>query len=169
MKERSTRRKWVDPDDAPEWPDEVWDRAEIAIGGKVVRPSSGTLTRRGRPPLGEAPKRQVTLRLAPHVLDHFKAGGAGWQTRIGEVLERHVAGTSMEQDRSSTLAETRREYMVDDLTNRGPQDRSRVNVNEPWEVRYWCGQFGCTEEQLRQAVGKVGVMRDNVERELRGR
>ena len=59
--------------------------------------------------------------------------------------------------------------MVDDLTNRGPQDRSRVNVNEPWEVRYWCGQFGCTEEQLRQAVGKVGVMRDNVERELRGR
>lgn len=35
--------------------------------------------------------------------------------------------------------------MVDDLSNRGPADRSRVNVNEPWELRYWTGVFGCTE------------------------
>ena len=59
--------------------------------------------------------------------------------------------------------------MADDLTNRGPQDRSRVNVNEPWELRYWTQHFGVTEAQLRAAVSAVGVSRDAVERHLRGR
>jgi hypothetical protein len=59
--------------------------------------------------------------------------------------------------------------MVDDLTNRGPQDRSRVNVNEDWELRYWCRTFGCTEQQLRDAVRKVGVSVEAVRRELSGR
>lgn len=91
-RKRSTEPSWSDPDDAPEWSDEVFARAEIAVGAKVVRPAEGTLMRRGRPPLGEAAKQQVTLRLAPQVLEHFKASGTGWQTRISEVLERHVAG-----------------------------------------------------------------------------
>ena len=71
---------WVDPDDPLEWPDEVWDRAQFSVGGKVVRPAEGTLTKRGRPPMGDAAKQQVTLRLAPKVLEHFKASGTGWQT-----------------------------------------------------------------------------------------
>ena len=87
---KSTKDNWIDPDDAPEWPDEVWDRAQFSIGGKVIRPATGTLTRRGRPPVGDAPKQQVTLRLPRQVIEHFKAGGAGWQTRISEVLARHA-------------------------------------------------------------------------------
>jgi hypothetical protein len=59
--------------------------------------------------------------------------------------------------------------MVDDLKNRGPADRARVNVNEPWEVRWWCQEFGCTEQQLRDAVRKVGVSADAVRRELGSR
>jgi len=47
--------------------------------------------------------------------------------------------------------------MPDDLTQRGPQDRSRINIHEPWEVRYWCSHFGCTEQQLRNAVAAAGV------------
>ena len=58
--------------------------------------------------------------------------------------------------------------MADDLTNRGPADRDRVNVNEDWEVRYWCGEFGCTEDELRAAVRAVGPMRADVERRLQG-
>jgi uncharacterized protein (DUF4415 family) len=81
---------WHDPDDGIEWPDEVWDRAQIAIGAKVIRPATGTLTKAGRPPVGNAPKQQVTLRLPREVIAHFKAGGPGWQTRIGEVLQRHM-------------------------------------------------------------------------------
>ena len=57
--------------------------------------------------------------------------------------------------------------MSDDLNNRGPQDRSRVNVNEEWERRYWCREFGCTEEQLGAAVQKVGVSADKVRAYLR--
>jgi hypothetical protein len=57
--------------------------------------------------------------------------------------------------------------MADDLTNRGAQDRARVNVNEAHEVKYWTGKFGCTEAQLRAAVSKVGVMSADVEKELK--
>jgi hypothetical protein len=46
--------------------------------------------------------------------------------------------------------------MSDDLKNRGPADRSRVNVKEPSEVKYWRKQFGCTEQQLRQAIAAAG-------------
>lgn len=56
--------------------------------------------------------------------------------------------------------------MADDLSKRGTPDRSRVNVNEPHEVRYWTEKFGCTEEQLRAAVGRVGVMARDVEEAL---
>jgi uncharacterized protein (DUF4415 family) len=69
-------------DEAPEWTEEDFARAEIRIGD--------TLIRRGRPPLAR-PKEAVKLRLSPDVLDHFRAGGPGWQTRINETLEKAVA------------------------------------------------------------------------------
>jgi hypothetical protein len=46
--------------------------------------------------------------------------------------------------------------MADDLKNRGPQDRSRVNVNEEWELAYWSKEFGVSPAQLQAAVEKVG-------------
>ena len=92
---KNSNDSW-DPDTAPEIPDDAWDRAQIAIGGKVVRPATGTLTKRGRPPVGEATKQQVTLRLAPKVIDHFKATGSGWQTRMNAVLERYVSRSRSE-------------------------------------------------------------------------
>jgi BrnA antitoxin of type II toxin-antitoxin system len=115
-KSENTKASWIDPDEPPEWPDEVWDRAEIAVGGVVIRPATGTLTKRGRPPVGDAPKQQVTLRLPRHVLEHFKAGGAGWQTRIGEVLARHAeadadaGGVGASSPRSARVGEMRGAY-----------------------------------------------------------
>lgn len=44
---------------------------------------------RGRPKLAR-PKEQVSLRLSADVLDHFRAGGAGWQARIDEALREAV-------------------------------------------------------------------------------
>ena len=85
---RSSATSWVDPDDAPEWTIEEWAGAEIAVGDKVVRP--GAWRKPGRPPLGEHPKRQVTLRLDPDVLDRFRADGPGWQGRINEALRKAV-------------------------------------------------------------------------------
>ncbi len=86
-KEKTSRRAWVDPDDAPEWTDDQWDRAEFAIGGKVIRPANGTLTKPGRPK-SAFPKKSVHLRLSPDVLEHFRKSGPGWQTRIDETLRK---------------------------------------------------------------------------------
>ena len=71
----------------PEWTDAQLDRAELAIGGKVIRPAAGTLTKRGRPKKTDA-KVSVHLRLSPAVLKHFRARGPGWQTRIDEALRK---------------------------------------------------------------------------------
>jgi Protein of unknown function (DUF3606) len=56
--------------------------------------------------------------------------------------------------------------MADDLKNRGAQDRSRVNVHEDYEVRYWTGKWGVTKEQLVEAVQRAGVSAQAVAREL---
>ena len=69
---------WVDPDDAPILTAEIAARAEVREGGKVIRPATGTLTRMGRPPLGDTAKKQATLRLDSDVVAAFRAGGAGW-------------------------------------------------------------------------------------------
>jgi len=77
---------WVDPDDAPEWTDEMFDRAQLSIGGVVIRPATGTLTRGpGRPKI-EHPKRQVSVRLDADVLDALRASGPGWQSRMNAAL-----------------------------------------------------------------------------------
>ncbi|UVH54706.1 DUF3606 domain-containing protein [Variovorax paradoxus] len=56
--------------------------------------------------------------------------------------------------------------MVDDLKNRGPADRSRINVHEAWELGYWTGVLGVSEAKLREAVKAVGVMVVDVRRYL---
>ena len=47
--------------------------------------------------------------------------------------------------------------MADDLTNRGPADRARINVHEPWELRWWCKELGVTPERLKELVQQYGV------------
>lgn len=69
-------------DDAPELTDEQLARADLYEGERLIR--------RGRPPK-ERPKEAVKLRLSPDVLDHYRAGGPGWQTRINATLEQAVA------------------------------------------------------------------------------
>ena len=76
-----------DEDDTPEWSEEMFRRAEIRDGDRIVRPASGTLTKRGRPK-AEQPKQQVTLRLDQAVLDGFRSAGPGWQSRINDALRK---------------------------------------------------------------------------------
>ena len=81
---------WVDPDDAPEWSEEMLSRAEIAEGGKVLRPATGTVRGRGRPRV-EAPKRQISVRLDQDVLAGLKTTGPGWQNRMNQALREWLA------------------------------------------------------------------------------
>lgn len=39
--------------------------------------------------------------------------------------------------------------------------------NEDYEVQYWTNKFGCTHQQLKDAVEKVGTGAAAVEKELR--
>lgn len=76
-----------DPDDAPEWTDDVFERAAVHHGDNLIQPAQGTLTSRGRLKL-ESPKRQVTLSLDQDVVDGFSKTGSGWQGRINEALRK---------------------------------------------------------------------------------
>ena len=73
--------EWIDPDDAPELTDEFFENATWAINGVPI----STPPRRGRP-ISEHPKVHTRLRIDPDVLEHFKASGPGWQTRINAAL-----------------------------------------------------------------------------------
>lgn len=56
--------------------------------------------------------------------------------------------------------------MADNLQDRGPADRSRVNVNEEWEVRWWTKKWGVTSEQLKAAVRAAGPVAADVAKKL---
>ena len=89
MKKNSRKPRTIDPDNPP------LTRARLAKfrPAREVVPNivAAYLRRRGRPPEGEASKVQVTLRLDPAVIAHFKATGEGWQTRINQTLAKAIA------------------------------------------------------------------------------
>jgi uncharacterized protein (DUF4415 family) len=72
-------------DDVPPLTAEDFARARPARAVFSEKALSRFRPRRGRPSV-EEPKVQVSIRIEPKVLAAFKATGAGWQTRINEVL-----------------------------------------------------------------------------------
>jgi uncharacterized protein (DUF4415 family) len=68
-------------DDAPELTDAWFEGADLLDGEKIVR--------RGRP-RSDAPKKLVSLRLDPDVVERFRATGPGWQSRINGTLRAHM-------------------------------------------------------------------------------
>ena len=77
-KDGSTPRDF-DPDTAPDLSRDGWPE-------KFAKAS----LRRGRPPAAR-PKVSTTIHLSQDVMDHFKTGGRGWQTRIDEALRDWIA------------------------------------------------------------------------------
>jgi hypothetical protein len=57
--------------------------------------------------------------------------------------------------------------MADDRNTRGPQDRSRINTDQDYEVRYWTEELNVSEDELRRAVQSVGSSADKVREHLR--
>lgn len=74
--------------DSPRTTVKDWDDAIVAQSGEDLR--AKRTQRRGRGPQKAATKVQLSLRLAPEVVAHFKATGPGWQTRMAEVLAAHI-------------------------------------------------------------------------------
>ncbi len=48
----------------------------------------------------------------------------------------------------------------------GANDRDRISLNEPHEVRYWTHALGVSEERLREAVQRAGHSAAKVRLEL---
>jgi Protein of unknown function (DUF3606) len=57
--------------------------------------------------------------------------------------------------------------MPDDLSRKGPADRTRINLKEPYEVQYWADKFDVSKERLSEAVRKVGHSVEAVSQELK--
>jgi Protein of unknown function (DUF3606) len=64
-----------------------------------------------------------------------------------------------------TVASHQEAAMADDKTKTA-QDGRRIDVHQDYELRYWSGKFGVSEDQIKAAVQKVGTMADDVAREL---
>jgi len=90
---------WIDPDDAPEITDDWIAEADLFHGDKLIR--------RGRPRKPN-PKTQVTLRLNPEVVGFFKSTGAGWQTRMNDILEAFVSSARAEHSKPSVKVDVKR-------------------------------------------------------------
>ena len=75
---RPSTHQDVEQDDAPDLSGNGWPE-------KFAK----AIVRRGRPPLAK-PKVSTTIRLSQDVIDYFKAGGRGWQTRIDEALREWI-------------------------------------------------------------------------------
>lgn len=56
-----------------------------------VFPDLSVKMRRARGPQKAPIKVSTTIRLSPDVVDYFKQGGAGWQSRIDDVLKEWMA------------------------------------------------------------------------------
>jgi hypothetical protein len=53
-----------------------------------------------------------------------------------------------------------------DLKRRGAWDRSKINMQEAYEVKYWARALGVSREELQKAVDKVGNSAAAVRKEL---
>jgi uncharacterized protein (DUF4415 family) len=87
MIERVSDMSKVDPvmidEDNPEWTAEMMQKA-LRFSGL---PKSMQAKLRGRPKLAVT-KERITIRLSRDVVDHFRASGDGWQTRMDEALKQ---------------------------------------------------------------------------------
>ncbi|MCC6473391.1 MAG: BrnA antitoxin family protein [Burkholderiales bacterium] len=80
----------------------AWSKAVVVRGGGYSAVNAAVAARRrpGQRGAQVAPtKKLVSVRYSPEVLEFFKSGGVGWQTRMDDVLKRWVASHSKSRKR----------------------------------------------------------------------
>ena len=55
---------------------------------------------------------------------------------------------------------------MDNLTKRDQPDRSKINMSEDFEIKYWIKALGVDRDKLQRAVDKVGNSAAAVRKEL---
>ena len=56
--------------------------------------------------------------------------------------------------------------MAGSMSRRHPQDSSRINVHEDWELRFWSDKWNIPRHQLMDTIKRVGVQVQEVARAL---
>ena len=70
---------------------ENWAAAVVTHGGGVTATLAELRRSRGQRGPQKAPRKVATaIRLSPEVIEFFKSGGSGWQTRMDEALREYV-------------------------------------------------------------------------------
>jgi uncharacterized protein (DUF4415 family) len=85
----------IDDEDNPEWTDEDFARAQFVedLAPDLRDAVLAAFPRTKRRGAQKVPtKVAVSIRLSREVIDHFKAGGPGWQGRIDEALRKIAKG-----------------------------------------------------------------------------
>lgn len=81
---RTSKREVIDPDNPPLTAEQLKRLRPISEEEKAFWRKA-----LGRPPI-ENPKQAVSLRLDRDVIEHFKKGGPGWQSRINAALRKQA-------------------------------------------------------------------------------
>jgi 3-oxoacyl-[acyl-carrier-protein] synthase III len=55
---------------------------------------------------------------------------------------------------------------MDNLTKKDQPDRSKINMHEDYEVKYWAKELGVSKDELQKTVDKVGNSAAAVRKEL---
>lgn len=83
-----SRKKRPIDDDNPEWTDQ--DFKDARPPHEVLSPEVLAAFPKTRGPQKTPTKIPVSIRLSPEVVEHYKAGGPGWQARIDETLKKAI-------------------------------------------------------------------------------
>jgi uncharacterized protein (DUF4415 family) len=88
----NTAQPWVDPDDAAELTATDFERGVWSIGDKIVTKevAQASIAKRVGRPLVEMKRPVVSIRLEPYILEHLRASGKGWQTKVNALLREAI-------------------------------------------------------------------------------
>ncbi len=56
--------------------------------------------------------------------------------------------------------------MSDSLNRKSPEDSTRINVHQSWELEYWAKEFNVSTLRIQTAVSEIGVEVENVKKYL---
>lgn len=72
----------------PQWTKKMLHEAKSFEDSNLPE-SFKTAIRRGRPPI-DSPKKAISIRLSPDIVEYFRSTGKGWQSRIDKALREYV-------------------------------------------------------------------------------
>ena len=91
---------------------------------------------------------------------------AAFRNPVTGIPEELLRKAEQELAHFAAVRSNEESVMADDKLNRGGPDRSRINMSEDYEVKYWMERLGTTREELQKVVDRVGNSANAVAKEF---